>query len=193
LGNPLGWPTTGQSRHPVLSTIGTVWSYTYWEDNSDGYDDIYGITYYNPGRPFYKFRDVHGYEDMHCPNVTNCYVVWTQGDAPPYKVMFACEGYPIAVEEKEDRESLSPGISLSPNPFSSEVRIQISGIRRQKTDDRGQNLLRIYDASGRKIREISLGAKATWDGRDEDGDVVRAGIYFIKVDEFAPEKVIKIR
>ncbi|MFN0150979.1 MAG: FG-GAP-like repeat-containing protein [bacterium] len=48
--------------------------------------------------------------------------------------------------------------------------------------------LRVFDASGRRIREIgpttvSLGAQRSmvWDGRDDDGDEVTGGIYFYSV------------
>jgi hypothetical protein len=188
-GNPVGWPTTGQSRYPVLSTIGTTWSYAYWEDDSDGYDDVYADLFYFMGGSSYKFRDRYGDEDMHYPTVTNCYVVWTQGDAPPYKVMFACEGYPIGVEEDEERGLPSPRISLSPNPFVDRVEVRLHGA----------SVIRILDITGREVRELSIlnsqfsVPSYVWDGRDEEGRVVQSGIYFLKVEGFAPIKVVKLR
>jgi predicted outer membrane repeat protein len=60
--------------------------------------------------------------------------------------------------------------------------------------------LKIYDISGRLMREMSLapcglsiGAQATWDGKDGEGRAVRAGIYFVGVNGLIQQKVVKIR
>ena len=59
---------------------------------------------------------------------------------------------PTGVVESDDK-NMRTGIRLiiSPNPFSSEVRIQISEIRRQNSEDRGQILLKIYAPNGRLV------------------------------------------
>jgi flagellar hook assembly protein FlgD len=61
-------------------------------------------------------------------------------------------------------------------------------------------VIRIYDLAGRLVRQISLlpfsfslGAKATWDGKDEEGKTVRAGIYFVSIGGSVKEKIVKIR
>jgi len=176
--------TSGQSRYPVVSTMSTVWSYAYWEDNSDGYDDIYGIPYYNPGRQnYYKFRDVYGDEDMHYPNVTNCYVIWTQGDIAPYKVMFACEGYPIGIEEKQDGDVNIPKLQVTPNPFTAVLSVKCSGINKEP-----KNNLRIYDMSGRLVKSIRFNTEQLSLGND-----LKPGVYFIKVVGYKPVKVVKLK
>ena len=47
---------------------------------------------------------------------------------------------------------------------------------------------RVIDISGRRVRTLTTGPQArgrhdlTWDGRDDSGHAVRAGLYFVKVD-----------
>ncbi|TES93865.1 MAG: T9SS type A sorting domain-containing protein [Candidatus Cloacimonadota bacterium] len=180
------YPTSGQSRYPVLSTMSTVWAYAYWEDNSDGYDDIYGVKLYNPGgrRYLYKFRDVYGDEDMHYPNVTNCYVVWTQGDSVPYKVMFACEGYPIGTEESQVEDINTPKLQVYPNPFTSVVSVQLQceGYSAEGIE------LTIYDVSGRLVKSFPLTTNHLSLTTD-----FQPGVYFLKVDGYEPVKVVKLR
>jgi hypothetical protein len=74
-------------------------------------------------------------------------------------------------------------LSTSPNPFTTEVRIQISEVRSDLTPLSSD--LCIYDVAGRKVREISLlpfnlSLTAYWDGRDEEGKMVKPGVYFIR-------------
>jgi hypothetical protein len=64
----------------------------------------------------------------------------------------------------------------------------------------GETAIHIYDVSGRRVREISLlpfsfllGAKATWDGCDENGNVVAPGVYFLKLNNKPVGKVVKVR
>jgi hypothetical protein len=179
------YPTSGQSRYPVLSTMSTVWAYAYWEDNTDGYDDIYGVKLYNPGgkRYMYKFRDEYGDEDMHHPNVTNCYVIWTQGNSPPYKVMFACEGYPVGITEEEKGKTSLPELQVTPNPFKQRINIMCSGFSEKQKSD-----LEIFDISGRLIDSVPLTSNNLSLITD-----FKPGIYFLEVEGYEPVKVIKVR
>ena len=49
----------------------------------------------------------------------------------------------------------------------------------------GPQLIRLYDLQGRQVRELALGAEsdgiAQWNGRDQDGHLVPAGIYFARL------------
>ncbi len=193
-GNGGGWPTQGDSRYPVVSTMGETWSYVYWEDNSDGMDDIYAHNYYFMQGGWYcsyKFRDVFGDEDMHYPNVSNCHVVWTQGNSAPYRVMYLYEGYPIGVEE-DYVNSIALELKAYPNPFRKRTTIDI----RQQTTDRNkrstvsglQSSVCIYDLSGRLVRSFPLPSSLfsphsiIWDGKDMAGEEVQAGVYFLGVE-----------
>lgn len=68
-----------------------------------------------------------------------------------------------------------------PNPFTSSTSIQYAVPRTT------QVTLRIYDASGRLVKVLAEGAHsassyaARWDGKDESGRQVQAGIYFCKL------------
>ncbi len=189
-GNPVGWTTSGDSRYPVISTISTVCSYAYWEDNSDGYDDIYADLYYFMGGGSYKFRDVYGDEDMHYPNVTNCYVVWTQGNSAPYSVMFACEGYPIGVEESQTLNVTISKLKVHPNPFTTSITITLSTHSAQEyesTNAQGKKI-EIYDLSGRLVKSFPLTTNHLSLGTD-----LQPGIYFLKANGYKPVKVVKLK
>ncbi|RJR27428.1 MAG: T9SS C-terminal target domain-containing protein [Candidatus Latescibacterota bacterium] len=69
-----------------------------------------------------------------------------------------------------------------PNPFnpSTDIRFDLK--------ERGVVSLRVYDASGRLIRELAGGERAagryveTWDGRDDAGRSVASGVYFCRLE-----------
>jgi hypothetical protein len=96
-------------------------------------------------------------------------------------------------------------LTATPDPFSSEVRIQISGVRKDLSDIcplSSDPHLQIYGISGRLIRSLSIPNSKfpirsyTWDGRDEDGNVVPAGIYFIFLGDnkvVSSKKLVKVR
>ncbi|MCC6653388.1 MAG: hypothetical protein IT348_19710 [Candidatus Eisenbacteria bacterium] len=62
----------------------------------------------------------------------------------------------------------------------------------------GRASLALYDAGGRRVRTLVDGAReagehfATWDGRDEQGRAVAAGLYFAKLETPAFEKTLRI-
>ena len=68
-----------------------------------------------------------------------------------------------------------------PNPFSSSTAISY------KLDKASDVLITIYDVLGREVRKISMGAKAigahqfVWDGLNNFGERVAAGIYFYRL------------
>jgi len=183
-GNGGGWPTAGDSRYPVISTMGRIWSFLYWEDNSEGVDDIYARTYYFTGgwNP-YKFRESYSDEDMRYPSVADCYVVWTEGNSAPYKVMFAEEGLPVGVEDPEAPETLE--FKVSQNLFIKEVTVTLPSTAEENFR------LRIYDVTGTLIRTLPVNQR-TWDGINSKGETSQSGIYILKADGYRPAKVIKL-
>ena len=72
-------------------------------------------------------------------------------------------------------------ISARPNPFSSATTISFGGSRI------GEGQVRIFDVAGRCICSLGwTGAgdgnhTAVWDGRDENGRLVEAGVYFVGI------------
>ena len=82
-------------------------------------------------------------------------------------------------------------LEIYPNPFSKLTHIKI-----QAPNSKSQVTLCIYDAAGRLVRDFSrftLDALRptllSWDGRNEKGEVVPSGVYFVQLktgDEFSP-------
>ncbi|NLO44111.1 MAG: T9SS type A sorting domain-containing protein, partial [Candidatus Cloacimonetes bacterium] len=75
-----------------------------------------------------------------------------------------------------------------PNPFTESV--QISSSKKQ-----GEATLDIYNLKGQKVKSIrTRDAKYVWDGKDEKGNSLGAGIYFLREDNHAkPVKIIKLK
>ncbi len=83
----------------------------------------------------------------------------------------------------------------APNPFSSETVISFS------LPSAGRATLRVFDMAGRVVRTIADGDmpaashSLVWDGRDDSGNTVGAGIYFCSLQasgQSAVQKMIRI-
>jgi phosphatidylserine/phosphatidylglycerophosphate/cardiolipin synthase-like enzyme len=95
-------------------------------------------------------------------------------------VYVGCKESEVGSQKTKDRFSLE----VYPNPFNSVATITVERVSDHQNIRESE--LKIYDISGRMVREIYLfpftfflGAIATWDGRDDGGKVVTPGIYFI--------------
>jgi glucuronoarabinoxylan endo-1,4-beta-xylanase len=79
-----------------------------------------------------------------------------------------------------------------PNPFSSSTVISY------KLDTASDALITIYDILGREVRKISTGSKPSgvhqvvWDGLNNSGERVSAGIYFYRLQEGGKTQVRKM-
>jgi hypothetical protein len=114
------------------------------------------------------------------------YLVWAHCVSYPYDHDVYFERFPyVGIKEKEISTIPTPiSLSTHPNPFTSEVRIRISGVGKQRSENRGQNSLQIYDISGREVRKLSIHNSTfptvvMWDGKDENGIPVPSGMYYI--------------
>jgi hypothetical protein len=74
-------------------------------------------------------------------------------------------------------------IYADPNPFRDKITIQlVANAKNQNTND---GVLKIYDASGRMVRNlhagenITMSAFVTWDGTDDNNRKLPDGIYFL--------------
>lgn len=77
-------------------------------------------------------------------------------------------GMPVAVRD---------AITASPNPFSGWTTICLA------PDQTGTSDVRIVDAGGRLVRRLPVSAttqRTTWDGRDDAGRLLPAGIYLVR-------------
>ena len=75
-----------------------------------------------------------------------------------------------------------PGLTIYPNPFRAETTLAVSLPRVERVK------LSLYNLRGQLVRELSDGFRAqgqhsfTWDGKDDNGRDVSAGIYLIRFD-----------
>jgi hypothetical protein len=72
----------------------------------------------------------------------------------------------------------------TPNPFN-----RSTDIRYQITDNRQKYTLRIYDTSGRLVRDLSkqlsrIGyqSSVSWDGRDDQNRILGGGVYICRIE-----------
>jgi len=96
------------------------------------------------------------------------------------------DGCPTVITAEESSHRLNQYVSAFPNPFSSMVNIGLLS----KTNMG----LRIFDIDGRLLKKFSLpGADhlqtVFWNGRNEQGQEVTAGIYYLLLD--LPGQTIK--
>ncbi len=82
-----------------------------------------------------------------------------------------------------------------PNPFQSETMIRFS------LPSTGHVRLRVYDMSGRLVCTLADGAMTaanhavSWDGRDHNGDLVGAGVYFCRLEaagQIQTQKMLRV-
>jgi len=87
-------------------------------------------------------------------------------------------GAPTAVSPATEAGSLTAG----PSPFSSRVSIAFA------LAHAGPVRVAIYDTEGRELRRLHDGAavagstRLEWDGRDDRGRPLAAGLYFVRLD-----------
>lgn len=94
-----------------------------------------------------------------------------------------------SVGENNGNASGEIALTVNPNPFAEEMEITIR-------NSEGIKELNVYDLSGRCIKRFSISKSSdviTWDGRNDGGQKVSPGIYFIGVNKDIKEKVIKLR
>jgi len=100
------------------------------------------------------------------------------------------EPEPVGIEENRITESSFTNFKIYPNPFSDKVSIVLSAECKEATTLGSMPFapsIRIYDATGRIVKSFPITnyqlpiKQITWDGTDDKGDKINAGIYFLKV------------
>lgn len=67
---------------------------------------------------------------------------------------------------------LVPSMCVYPNPMHTNLVIEIS-------NHRGPAKLKIYNLKGQIVRQLEANSRSTWDGKDNRGNTLGSGIYFI--------------
>jgi hypothetical protein len=151
-GNGGGYATYGQSTNPVVSTVLDVWSYLFWQEDSSGIKDIFDhIYYFMTGWHHESLRELFSInESIQHPNSCGAYLTWTQGNTPPYSIYFVDMGYPVSSQEFPAHYPINT-INVSPNPFTTMTTIKF------QTPAASGGTLRIYDVTGRLVKEFDFG------------------------------------
>jgi hypothetical protein len=96
--------------------------------------------------------------------------------------------YTSGISEDEGSLHISTPIlfDIYPNPFTKSVEIQLLGVSEKGSI--GESEIYIYDVRGRRVRDFILQpssfflpSKMVWDGRDESGEEVPGGVYFVRL------------
>ncbi|MDO9575743.1 MAG: M14 family zinc carboxypeptidase, partial [bacterium] len=88
--------------------------------------------------------------------------------------------------EEKIVDHLLPVISVYPNPFSTTTAITLSGYQATNAPHSSPFALRIYDLSGRLVKQFTIydlrftNHEVVWDGRDKNGVLLPAGVYFYR-------------
>lgn len=119
------------------------------------------------------------------------HLVWTDQRLASEDVFYKRGENETAVKEIErSKSAILPRISVSPNPFHNETIIHFSLPQGPKKSN-----IEVYDVSGRKVKEFILDKPEgfiTWQGTDNDGNYLPAGIYFIQFTNFGDNQSIPI-
>jgi hypothetical protein len=180
-GNPGGgYGTFGLSTYPVVSTVGPTWSYLFWSEDSSGFEDIYYHLYYWT----WSRRTVRSVfnidEQVRYPSCCGSFVIWTQGENPPYDIYFADFGYPIGIAEMKNLQTQT-ALNVQPNPFKNKTTISFGKGHSAKGKE-----INIRDVTGRIVCTWSVNQwnlsnsvkSVCWDGTNNRGNKLPAGIYF---------------
>lgn len=136
---------------------------------------------------------------MPAVNSNDCYVRYTVSDGREEEVAVTPAAFTILGEEVGIEEASGSRLALSvrPNPATGATTVHCT------LDSPGRVVLAIYDASGRRVVKLTefIAGRAgehsfTWNGRDDSGESVAAGVYFCRLEthgEVATRKIVLIR
>lgn len=172
-----------------------------WDNYSYPDYDIFAQRYnpdYTPDSSDYQVNnEIEGLNpDQLYPDVatdgTNIIFVWQDAKwQHGWDIAAKVVSYDWTYIEEEGRE-ITTSISSYPNPFFGSTMIRYSVNTLTNVD------IRIYDLSGRERRTLVKGRKTTgeyqirWNGRDNKGRKVPAGVYFCRINAGERKKSIKI-
>jgi hypothetical protein len=98
-------------------------------------------------------------------------------------------GEVVGVEESAKCKVQNAKLEIYPNPFQSQTTMRYSSFNKKDNIN-----IRIYDLSGRTIREFKcIRNQIVWDGKDENGKWVSPGVYFVRLQEVNKSKESSIK
>lgn len=124
--------------------------------------------------------------------------IWTEGDTPPYKIMYRRikkNYFSQEVEQKKIGNQIPQQLTLKqnyPNPFNS------STVIHYYLPNSIFTRLEIYNLLGQKVRtivaenELPGEYQVQWDGRDDRGNLLPTGIYLCQLQTGKQKAVQKI-
>ncbi len=178
--------TSTASGRPSISVDGRGCLYVAWEEKTDGiYYDIVRKTRGIAGgwSEMVNISESAGVDSRSVSTIPmtgpGLCCVWTEGESVPYDIAFH-------YEEATDVAEAGGGSLLlvrrsHPNPFTSTTTI------RYELPEPGAVVVTVYDLCGRRVRTLVSGRTAagvhevTWDGKNDSGADLAAGVYFCTV------------
>lgn len=96
----------------------------------------------------------------------------------------------VGISESKNEPSIS-SVTLSPNPFTKKLNIHYL-----RQNNKSLPHIMIFDATGRLVREwnpefLNHAEQIIWDGKDDTGRLLPAGIYFVRFEDGDYKKVEK--
>jgi uncharacterized delta-60 repeat protein len=155
------------------------WVYGYHASESSHWDEAYAIIYGQDGNVYaagYSIQSIGA-------------GVWD------FTVIGLLKG--IKSEEDEFARDALSDVRIRPNPFSNRTSISLGEMK--KSEDIA---LTLYNSAGVSIRSLNpsiegnSGGLVTWNGKDDEGNEVPGGVYFLRVslgDSFETRRVLLIR
>lgn len=214
--------TTTTQRYPNVCATGAN-VHVVWEDNRDGthMDVWYAISrcngYYwgdslrisadEDTNRNSKFPSIDVIVDNQDSDYRNLYVVWYEDYtaketydevlADYDQHLFVVEDEPESggelISNGESKDYGYPYMQISPNPMGTKANIEFTIPHKKSVN------IEVFDASGRLVKTLYEGEhlpgtySTSWDGTNEEGKPLRAGVYFIKAKGIGESKVIKLK
>ncbi|MGB9720105.1 MAG: FlgD immunoglobulin-like domain containing protein [bacterium] len=192
--------------YPSITFDGTNYIVV-WADTRNGDFDIYGAQVTTSGTVVYTFVVSSRVGNQIDPAITvglgdqinTVYSGFTDyiNNIPVNTMRIWCNLYSlIGIEEDLEINKTNPKIILSqnlPNPFKNITKIKYSVV-----DKNAEVFLAVYDIQGRLVKILVKEVKApgeysiSWDGKDENGNLLPAGLYFYKLENGVHAGIKKI-
>lgn len=86
---------------------------------------------------------------------------------------------PVSVKKSLQNPHNRMRFTLYPNPFRQKIEIRLADRGVVSKSDKQKVALEIYNTNGRLVKEASFKSKYIWNGTDNSGSLLSAGIYFL--------------